>query len=337
MTATEIPIWLDCDPGHDDAVAILLACCLPAFKLVGLSTCFGNAPPENTDYNARSLLTALGKTDVPVYLGAQRPWIRKPHYAPDIHGETGLDGTSLLPVPVVEVNKKVNFIDAIEKAILESDGELSFVSTGATTTIATVLREKPYLLEKIKYISIMGGGLGVGNVNKGLSAEFNVWIDPHAAKFLLTDPGIKRKCILIPLNLTHKALATDEVMKRVLGDGKSNIRRLFYDLFLFFKKTYEHAQGFESGPPIHDPLTLLPLLELYGWETKEVINFSYRRLDIDVDIDIHSDHAGKLIILNEYEQEEVQKGVIVGYELNFDYFWDKLYFCLEEAEKTSTI
>ncbi|KAL3232161.1 Uridine nucleosidase [Nakaseomyces bracarensis] len=337
MTVDEIPIWLDCDPGHDDAVAMLLACFLPAFKLVGLSTCHGNAPPEKTDYNARSLLTAFGKADVPVYRGAQRPWVRSPHYAPDIHGETGLDGTSLLPTPTFEARDDVSYIDAIERAVMKYEGELSFISTGSMTSIATVLKERPHLIKKIKYISIMGGGFGVGNVNKGLSAEFNVWVDPHASQYLFRTPEIAHKIILTPLNLTHKAIATDEITEHVLGTGKSNIRRLFYDLFLFFKKTYKSAQGFENGPPIHDPLTLLPLLGFYQWETQQKINFTYRRLDLDVDVDCNSDHAGKLVILNEYPIEERNKGIMVGFELNFDFFWEELYHALDEAQKTSTI
>lgn len=337
MTVTQIPIWLDCDPGHDDAVAMLLACFLPAFKLVGLSTCHGNAPPEKTDYNARSLLTAFGKTNIPVYRGAQRPWVRNPQYAPDIHGDSGLDGTSLLPTPAFEARDDMSYIDAIEKAILEYEGDISFISTGSMTTIATVLKEKPYLSEKIKFISIMGGGFGVGNVNKGLSAEFNVWVDPHASQFLFRTPEIAHKIILIPLNLTHKAIATKEIIDKVMCGSESNIRRLFYDLFLFFKKTYKSAQGFENGPPIHDPLTLLPLLELYQWETEEEINFTFTRMDIDVIVDCDSDNAGKLVKLQEYPANEKDKGMRVGFELNFDFFWKEVYYALNEAEKTSTI
>lgn len=338
MTVTQIPIWLDCDPGHDDAVAMLLACFLPEFKLLGLSTCHGNAPPDKTDYNARSLLTAFGKAnEIPVYLGAQRPWVRSPHYAPDIHGDSGLDGTSLLPTPTVEPRDDMSYIDAIEKAVLECEGEISFVSTGAMTSIATVLKEKPHLIEKIRYISIMGGGFGVGNVNKGLSAEFNVWIDPHAAEFLFKNPVIAHKIILIPLNLTHKAIATKEITDRVSGEGESNIRRLFYDLFLFFRKTYKSALGFEKGPPIHDPLTLLPLLEMYQTETEDKVNFTFTRMDLDVVIDCNSDDAGKLQIVHKYNAEEKDKGIIVGLELNFDFFWHEFFFALNEAQKTSTI
>ncbi|CAI4931848.1 BEM_collapsed_G0012930.mRNA.1.CDS.1 [Saccharomyces cerevisiae] len=220
MTVSKIPIWLDCDPGHDDAIAILLGCFHPAFNLLGISTCFGNAPPENTDYNARSLLTAMGKAQaIPVYKGAQRPWKREPHYAPDIHGISGLDGTSLLPKPTFEARTDKTYIEAIEEAILANNGEISFVSTGALTTLATVFRCKPYLKKSVKYISIMGGGLhGLGNCNPNLSAEFNVWIDPDAANYIFRDPDVKDKCIVVPLNLTHKAIATYKVNEMIYNE-----------------------------------------------------------------------------------------------------------------------
>ncbi|EDO14836.1 hypothetical protein Kpol_364p8 [Vanderwaltozyma polyspora DSM 70294] len=336
MTITKIPIWLDCDPGHDDAVALLLGCFHPAFKIYGISACYGNSSPEHTHYNARSLLTAFGKAnDIPVYLGAQKPWVRKPIYAPDIHGDTGLDGTDLLPKPVGEINEK-SYIEAVEEAVEDADGEITFISTGALTSIATILRERQHLKSKIKYISIMGGGFSVGNINNNKSAEFNIWVDPHAANFLFSDREIKDKCVLTPLDLTHKAIATNTVMETILGSNPSNLRRMYYELFQFFSNSYKNAQGFEKGPPVHDPITLIPLLELYGLESPSNIKYSYKRYDLDVIYDEKSDDLGKLIISHEYPDCGCT-GVMVGFDLNIEYFWEQIYFVLNEAEKSSTI
>ncbi|KOH01219.1 trifunctional uridine nucleosidase/nicotinamide riboside hydrolase/nicotinic acid riboside hydrolase [Saccharomyces eubayanus] len=339
MTITKIPIWLDCDPGHDDAMAILLGCFHPAFELLGISTCFGNAPPENTDYNARSLLTAMGKAHaIPVYKGAQRPWRREPHYAPDIHGISGLDGTSLLPKPTFEARTDKTYIEAIEEAVLANDGEISFVSTGALTSLATVLRDKPHLKKSIKYISIMGGGLyGLGNCNPNLSAEFNVWIDPDAANAIFHDPEVKNKCIVVPLNLTHKAIATHEVNEEIFNEGdNSNLRRLFFELFQFFAHTYKDTQGFELGPPVHDPVALMPLLEFYKWDPSSLIRFDYKRMDISCIDDILNEDSGKIIIEKEYPSDG-NFGTIIGLDLNIQYFWDQIFTALNKADKMSTI
>ncbi|QLL30695.1 hypothetical protein HG536_0A05100 [Torulaspora globosa] len=336
MTISAIPIWLDCDPGHDDVIAILLSCFHPAFKLVGLSASYGNAPLENTTYNARSVITAFGKGhEVTVYPGAKKPWVLEPEYASDVHGASGLDGTTLLPVPDCELNVKESYLDAMEKAIVAYGGEISLVSTGALTSVATLLRDRPHLKKLIKYISIMGGGFDVGNRNSHDSAEFNIWIDPHAANFIFSDPDIKNKCILLPLNVTHKAIATAEVQERIHANGRSKMRELFYELFKFFEHCYKDAQGFDH-PPTHDPLTLMPLLEFYGWEASSVIQFSYRRLDIYAVEHENSPDLGKTCIEKEYELSE-GAGIMVGFDLNIEYFWEQVYNALNQAEQASTI
>lgn len=336
MTINAIPIWLDCDPGHDDAIAILLSCFHPAFKLLGLSASYGNAPLENTTFNARSLITAFGKSrEVTVYPGAQRPWVFEPEYAPDVHGATGLDGTTLLPVPDCELNVKESYLDAMERAIVAHSGEITLVSTGALTSVATLLRDRPHLKKLVKYISIMGGGFDVGNRNDNDSAEFNIWIDPHAANFMFSDPEIKNKCILLPLNVTHKALATAEVQDRIRGSGRSNMRELFYELFKFFEHCYKDAQGFDY-PPTHDPLTLMPLLEFYGWESSSVIQFKYKRLDIYAIEDKESSDLGKTCIQQEHPLN-TDIGTMVGFDLNISFFWDQVFDALNKAEQASTI
>ncbi|SMN19640.1 similar to Saccharomyces cerevisiae YDR400W URH1 Uridine nucleosidase (uridine-cytidine N-ribohydrolase), cleaves N-glycosidic bonds in nucleosides [Maudiozyma saulgeensis] len=343
MTITTIPVWLDCDPGHDDAVALLLACFHPAFDLRGVSACYGNASPDHTDYNARSLLTAMGKSGkIPIYRGAQRPWVRSPHYAPDIHGESGLDGTDLLPIPTCEDITDIDYVEAIKKEIELNDGQLTVLSTGAMTSIANVMKLHPELRSKIRYISIMGGGIGIGNVNRNLSAEFNAWIDPHAANFLFHDPLLKSKIILCPLNLTHTAIAKQNIIDKIIEKGSndhpSNLRKMFYGLFQFFQKTYKDHQGFKDGPPIHDPMTLYPLFTLYGWESNDVVQFQYKRFDLDVIDDLDNPDVGKVIVKETYPLDEINpRGTMVGFKINIDFYWDQFFFCLAEAERHSTI
>lgn len=336
MTIGKIPIWLDCDPGHDDAIALLLACFNPAFDLLGVSACHGNAPQSNTSYNTRSLITAFGEQkSIPVYAGAIKPWVREPKYAPDIHGASGLDGTTLLPVPECELHTG-SYLDAMEEAIMEHQGEISLVSTGSLTSVATVFKERPHLIKMIKYISIMGGGIGIGNTNKNMSAEFNICIDPQAASFIFGHKVLKDKCILLPLNITHKAIATADILHKIQGNDGNKLRQLFFELFQFFAHSYKDAQGFDLGPPVHDPLALIPLLEFYKWEPSSRVQFSYKRFDLQVVEDLDSADVGKLCVLREYSPEDSQ-GSIVGFDLNFDFFWDQVYEALYLAEKSSTI
>lgn len=333
----KIPIWLDCDPGHDDAIAITLGCFHPAFQLLGISASYGNAPAAKTAYNARSLVTALGKfSQVPVYASAQKPLFRTPEYAPDIHGESGLDGTNLLPEPKCELQQG-SYVDGMEKAILEHANEITIIVTGPLTSLATLLIQKPHLKSKIKYISIMGGGIEVGNRNDNHSAEFNVWIDPEAANLIFQDPQLKDKCILLGLDITHKAIATQRIMKQVQGDdSKSNLRQLFYELFQFFAHSYEGAQDFADGPPLHDPLTLIPLLEFYNWAPNSEVRFEYRRLGLKVIEDSTHPDFGKTYVWKEYDSTST-KGTMVGFNTNRNFFWKQILNSIETAETNSTI
>ncbi|SCU83282.1 LAFA_0D02696g1_1 [Lachancea sp. 'fantastica'] len=334
---SRIPIWLDCDPGHDDAVAILLSCFLPQFHLLGISASYGNAPAEKTAYNALSLVTAMGKYDqIPVYAGAQKPWSRKAIYAPDIHGHSGLDGTSLLPVPKAQLCTDQSYLDAMSNAINAYPGTISIVSTGSLTSVATLFKERPHLKPLVKFISAMGGGINEGNRNENETAEFNIWIDPHAANSILDDDILSSKFILVPVDLTHKAIATKEIERMVLSDGASNLRKLFYELFLFFGHSYEHAQGFEAGPPVHDPLALIPLLEFYGLEKPETIAFEYKRLQLHAVEHENSPNLGQTRVLKEYQKNSTN-GSIVGFNLNMSFFWHQVDLALGLAAQNATI
>ncbi|KAI0148150.1 Inosine/uridine-preferring nucleoside hydrolase [Hypoxylon sp. NC0597] len=294
-----VPLWLDCDPGHDDAFAILLAAYHPGIKLLGISTVHGNASLEKTTRNALSVLAAIGKQDdVAVYPGASHALRRAPIHAPtDIHGESGLDGTSLLPPPppqkLAEATspQRERAVDAMAAALRAcAPGTAWIAATGAVTNVAALFMAHPDLKARVKGVSIMGGSVGngftpavmgvvdgvprVGNYTQW--AEFNVLIDPEAAAAVLSDPVLAAKTTLIPLDLTHLVLATKEVQDMLLygpppaeggkegvpreGRGKSDLRVMLVELLNFFATTYRDVFGIVEGPPLHDPLAVAAIL-----------------------------------------------------------------------------
>ncbi|KAK4176322.1 putative uridine nucleosidase [Triangularia setosa] len=289
MSDTRIPIWLDCDPGHDDTFAILLAAYHPAIRILGVSTVFGNASLEKTTHNATSILTSISQsTTIPVYIGASKALFRPPMHPPtDIHGETGLDGTSLLPCPLVPPITTIPAIDAAYQSLIACPpGTAWVVATGSFTNAAALFMKYPELIPHIAGLSLMGGALGnnftpatLGTVdgvprigNWTQFAEFNILADPEAASFLLTHKDLSKKTTLIPLDVTHLCLTTAQVQDLILygpeglrpgmtpGKGKTELRQMLVELLFFFAKTYADVFGITEGPPLHDPLAVAAVL-----------------------------------------------------------------------------
>ncbi|KYK55591.1 hypothetical protein DCS_07554 [Drechmeria coniospora] len=284
MTVSKVPVWLDCDPGHDDVFAMLLAAYHPRIKLLGVSTVFGNASLEHTTHNAASVLTALGKhNDIPLYTGLGKALERPAIHAPtDIHGESGLDGTDLLPAPKCKP-QPTPAIEAMATALKSQPaGTAWVVATGALTNVGALFRKYPELIAHIKGLSLMGGSFGggfsdapmgkvddverIGNVTP--YAEFNILVDPEAAADIFHNPEIARKTTVVPLDLSHQVLATDEVRDLLLygqggeksGVGKSTLRTMLVELLYFFAKTYVDVFGITAGPPLHDPIAVAAVL-----------------------------------------------------------------------------
>ncbi|RDA84443.1 hypothetical protein CP532_2138 [Ophiocordyceps camponoti-leonardi (nom. inval.)] len=279
-----IPVWLDCDPGHDDAFAILLAAHHPAMNLLGVSTVFGNASLERTTRNAASVLTALAKhREVPLHAGHAKALHRPALHAPtDIHGESGLDGTDLLPHPQCQPSD-VHAVEAMEAALRrQPPGTAWIVATGALTNVAALFQKSPDLVGHIKGLSLMGGSFGdgfsdapissvdgvarIGNVSP--HAEFNILVDPEAAAFVFHDEDIAAKTTVVPLDLSHQVLATDGVRELLLhgnqgerrDTGKTKLRTMLVELLYFFAKTYSDVFGITAGPPLHDPIAVAAVL-----------------------------------------------------------------------------
>jgi inosine-uridine nucleoside N-ribohydrolase len=245
-------IILDCDPGHDDAIAILLAAHHPEIDLLAITTVAGNQSLEKTTLNALKVCSLANIRDVPVAGGMDRPLVRPARHAPNIHGETGMDGPNI-PEPDIELMSQ-HGVDLIIDLLMRSEGDITIVPTGPLTNIAMAIRREPAILPKIKAISLMGGAIGLGN--RTPSAEFNIWADPEAAAIVF---GCGRPITMVPLEVTHQALATDEIIGR-LRAANTRVAHFAADLLIFFGDTYRDVFGFPA-PPVHDPCAVANVID----------------------------------------------------------------------------
>jgi inosine-uridine nucleoside N-ribohydrolase len=237
---TPEPILLDCDPGHDDAIALLLALASPELELRGVTTVAGNQTLEKTTANAIRVLDFVGRNDVPVARGADRPLLRDPFVAAYVHGDTGLDGPDLPPPqrePIAQ--HAVDFLNEhVEGATL--------VPIGPLTNVALLLAQHPQA--KPTRIVLMGGAIGLGNVTP--AAEFNIWADPEAAARVFAS-GIE--LTMIGLDVTHQALLMNEDAERLRASGRTGT--MVAELYDFFHRFHANIYGF-GGSPIHDAVAL---------------------------------------------------------------------------------
>jgi purine nucleosidase len=246
-------IILDCDPGHDDAIALLLAHGNPDIELVAVTTVMGNQTLDKVTRNALSVARVAGITGVPFAAGCPRPLVREIETAPSIHGESGLDGPEL-PDPLIELDPR-HAVDLIIDTIMAHEpGEITLVPTGALTNIALAVRKEPRIAQRVKQVVLMGGGYHGGNWSA--TAEFNIVIDPEAAHIVFNE---KWPLTMIGLDLTHQALATPEVAARIAAVGTAPAR-FVGELLEFFAQTYKEAQGFEH-PPVHDPCAVAYVID----------------------------------------------------------------------------
>ncbi|TFD74033.1 nucleoside hydrolase [Cryobacterium sp. Sr8] len=246
-------IILDCDPGHDDAIALLLAHGNPDIDLVAVTTVMGNQTLDKVTRNALSVARVAGITGVPFAAGCARPLVRRIETAPTIHGESGLDGP-VLPEPVIRLDPR-HAVDLIIDTIMAHEpGEITLVPTGALTNIALAVRKEPRIAQRVREVVLMGGGYHVGNWSA--TAEFNIVIDPEAAHIVFNE---KWPLTMIGLDLTHQALATPAVAARIAAVG-TGPARFVGELLEFFAGTYKEAQGFDH-PPVHDPCAVAYVID----------------------------------------------------------------------------
>lgn len=256
-------IILDCDPGHDDALALMLAVANPAIDLLAVTTSAGNQTPDKTLNNALRTLTLLGTTEVPVAGGNQTPLVVPLETAPEVHGETGLDGANL-PDPGF-APQNLPAIELIAKTLRQSPDPVTLVVTGPMTNAALFLRVYPDLAkEKINQIVFMGGAMGLGNWRP--SVEFNIFVDPEAAKIVLNF-GIP--LVMAPLNVTHQAqILPDEIA--AVDQIDNPVAHAFHGLLNFFNQYHRDPKwGFE-GAPLHDLCTIAWLIDPTMFETEKM-------------------------------------------------------------------
>ena len=251
-TIDTMHLWLDCDPGHDDAMAIILAAYTNNVVLHGISTVAGNQSVIKTTKNALAVLDAIGKHEIEVVQGQEKPLVRKPQFCAEIHGESGLDKRGGHPIfPESSRNpvegKCVNVMFQKISSIFRHAGvRVKLVCTGALTNAALLLTIYPEVLSMVDIV-LMGGCYGLGNT--GPVAEFNIQIDPEAASIVF---GSGAHLTMVPLEVTHTAKATEEIFSSILKKGDSPFRTSILDLLLFFKDTYKEYFDFDD-PPLHDP------------------------------------------------------------------------------------
>ena len=246
MTA-RIPVLLDCDPGHDDALAITLALARPELDVLGITTVAGNVGLRETTRNTLRLLALLGRTDVPVASGAAAPLLRPLEIADDVHGESGLDGADL-PEPRSELRPE-GALAFLRSTLEAAPGPVTLIPTGPLTNIAQLLLAAPALAPKIAHICLMGGAMREGNWTP--AAEFNIWVDPEAARIVFRS-GLP--ITMVGLDVTHTALFLDTDIARLdaLGTPVANV---FADLLRFYGRFHHERYGWD-GSPIHDAVAV---------------------------------------------------------------------------------
>jgi len=253
-------IILDTDPGIDDALALFLALASPEVQLEAVTTVSGNVPVEYTTRNALALLELTGRTEIPVARGCDRPLLGSPATAAEVHGDNGLGGM-VLPEPRLQPVEK-HAIDVIIEKVMAAPGEITLVPIGPLTTIALALRHEPRLAQAVREVVIMGGALRVpGNITP--SAEFNIYVDPHAAHAVLHAGWPIR---LVTLDTTTRTLLQRELVER-LASGGSPVTALMKGMVDYYCDVFGGARGI-SAIQMHDPLCLAAAFrpDLLTWE-----------------------------------------------------------------------
>ena len=297
-------IILDCDPGHDDAVAIMLAGKSPKIDLLGITVVAGNQTLDNTQRNALNVVQCLG-LDVPVYAGCGQPMIREKITAGDIHGKTGLDGPVFEPLTrKLELEHAVNYT---VKTLMESDDPITMVTTGPMTNLAMAMRMEPRIIDKIERIVLMGGAYTNGNVTP--AAEFNIVADADAAYVCFTSG---RPITMVGLDVTRKALCYPSIVER-MEKVNNKASKLFVDLMRHFCKSQKEVFGWEGGP-LHDPITIAYLIDPTVLTTKPMFS----------EIDIRSTQSYGRTNCDYFGYLHKEPTADVGIDIDVEKFWNMI-------------
>ncbi len=303
------PVILDVDPGHDDAVALMLACGHPGLDLLAVTTVAGNVTIEKTTRKVLRILSLVGCDHVPVGAGASGPLKRPLHTAEDIHGKSGLDGPEEIPDAAFGPDER-DAVALISDTLKASPEPVTLVPVGPLTNIALLLREHPDLKDRVARISLMGGSIGLGNTTP--AAEFNIYVDPEAAREVF-ESGLP--ITMSGLDVTHQAGASPDEREQLRATGKvGGVVAGFLD---FFAATYERVFGFDA-PPLHDPVAVAAVLEPGLLKTRPM----------RVDVECESDLTRGETVCDFYGVTGKKPNAEVGVELDRDNFFALLYGAL---------
>ncbi len=297
-----LPIVLDCDPGHDDAIALLLALGSPELEVLGVTTTYGNQTLEKTTANALRVLELAGRTDVPVAAGAAEPLERELVVAAHVHGESGLDGPTL-PAPSVEP-VSTDAVAWIASTVERAGRPVALVPTGPLTNVARYLER--HGTDGIAQIVVMGGAIAEGNMTP--AAEFNIWADPEAAAVVFAaDVDVT----MIGLDVTHQAVTGPEVQRRLAATGR--IGTFVADLVEFFTVYHRETYGWD-GAPIHDAVAVAHLIR------PDLVTTRLR----NVEVELESELCRGRTVVDLWLRTDRPKNVHVGVELDTAGFFDLL-------------
>jgi inosine-uridine nucleoside N-ribohydrolase len=297
-----IPTILDCDPGHDDAIALLLALASPELELLGVTTTYGNQTLEKTTANAIRVLELVGRSDVPVAAGADRPLERELVVAAHVHGESGLDGTAL--PDAISAAASYDAASFAAELIRASPTPVTMVSTGPVTNVARLL--ETHGTGGIERLVVMGGAIAEGNFTP--AAEFNIWCDPEAAATVF---GSGLDLTMIGLDVTHQAVLGEFVEQRLRTTGA--VGSFVADLNVFFTRYHRETYGWD-GAPIHDAVALATVIR------PDLVETRLR----NVQIERQSDLCRGRTVVDLWNRTEQPPNAHVGITLDVEAFFDLL-------------
>jgi inosine-uridine nucleoside N-ribohydrolase len=299
-----IPVLIDCDPGHDDAMALLLALASPELELLGVSTVHGNQTLAKTTANALRVLEFAGFGDVPVAAGADRPLIRVPAVAAEVHGETGLDGPDLPPPAGAPV--AAHAVDFLAERLRSHPAPVTLIPTGPLTNVALLLARHPDVAERIERVVLMGGAIAEGNVTP--AAEFNIWVDPEAAARVFAS-GLD--VTMIGLDVTHRALMTADHAERLRAAGR--VGTMVAELWAFYHRFHRRLYDF-PGAPVHDALAVAHVFR------GDLVRTEHRA----VEIDCASELCRGRTVVDLWRRMDWPPNAHIGVEVQGDAFLDLL-------------
>lgn len=275
---------LDCDPGHDDAIAILLAAGSPHIELLGITTVAGNNSVDNVTRNAQAVCEVAG-IDVPIAKGANVPFVTPQIVSEDIHGDSGMDGPVLPEVTgQLDPRHAIDFI--IDTVMAHEPGTVTLAPVGPFTNIALAMRKEPEIIGRVQRVVAMGGSYTRGNVTP--SAEYNIYVDPESAEAVFRADW---PVTMMGLDLTHQALATPELQQRVRDIG-GDISQFILDIWEFFGDTYREVFGFDS-PPVHDACCVAALIDPQAFRTEKA----------HVAVELHGEFTKGMTVVNFAEKK----------------------------------